>query len=667
MRTGGGKKVEFDLKLTKFDSENRKGGDPMPKVAELMSRNIANTITNVQTWGGIIYNVKAYGAKGDGKTDDTDAINRTIEEAVSKGGGTVYFPEGHYIVAGDLKNPDIQNAQIPIPQVDINDKQIYLKLQGGGTVRAYEQYSSDEITTSGAIIESRLTNITGHFPSIIGGPRPDKPFTNVTIYVENLTIRANNDPQMTALQLHGTVNAIIENVTCDVNAKTIDIKEPTNWRARGLMLPRWGNDGAVSVKQFYVVGYYVGIHLCEHAKILDSFVQNCKIGLYPEVRYGHPAHIYNILVQSCPYVIAQPAEGTAVDLTGPTSPMPILIDMLDVEEYNPAITMTYGPWPQTVRHIADRNDMLAGHCNYFLSGGTDVNLIVTGAGRLKIKNNNAQNRNDPNLLFNSTGHLGLAGWSPFGNSPSSWSVVGTDAEGAVFHYSGVSSTPLPSQANMVSEKIQAIPGEMYSVQAEVNASMLETGYAGVQVEAYDSSDVFISILKRIDWTKDDTIYTFKHSSFTIPAGASHIKVIQFVAAGTTGPYGPTFRRIHVHYGRFVMDYDDAATFNTVEYPGMFAQYVNNSPKTTINGKTSGTIDWVQDLRGTVKRVVISLNAYVNSAGIADVITFPKAFSKTPAIVTNSASVPGVTVSATQISINPNNSTTYNGYIIIEGF
>ena len=43
------------------------------------------------------YDVKKYGAKGDGKTLDTPAINKTIEEAAANGGGTVYFPAGTYL------------------------------------------------------------------------------------------------------------------------------------------------------------------------------------------------------------------------------------------------------------------------------------------------------------------------------------------------------------------------------------------------------------------------------------------------------------------------------------------------------------------------------------------------------------------------------------------
>jgi polygalacturonase len=43
------------------------------------------------------YDVTAFGAKGDGKTLDTAAINRAIDAAAAAGGGTVLFPSGTYL------------------------------------------------------------------------------------------------------------------------------------------------------------------------------------------------------------------------------------------------------------------------------------------------------------------------------------------------------------------------------------------------------------------------------------------------------------------------------------------------------------------------------------------------------------------------------------------
>ncbi|MGC4072204.1 MAG: glycoside hydrolase family 28 protein [Nibricoccus sp.] len=45
----------------------------------------------------LLYDVRAFGAVGDGQALDTDAINRAIEAAHAAGGGTVYFPAGTYL------------------------------------------------------------------------------------------------------------------------------------------------------------------------------------------------------------------------------------------------------------------------------------------------------------------------------------------------------------------------------------------------------------------------------------------------------------------------------------------------------------------------------------------------------------------------------------------
>lgn len=51
--------------------------------------------------GGAVFNVKAYGAKGDGVTDDTAAIQATVTAAVAVN-GTTYFPPGTYLVSSSL-------------------------------------------------------------------------------------------------------------------------------------------------------------------------------------------------------------------------------------------------------------------------------------------------------------------------------------------------------------------------------------------------------------------------------------------------------------------------------------------------------------------------------------------------------------------------------------
>jgi hypothetical protein len=52
------------------------------------------------------YVVTDFGAKGDGKTDDTAAFQKALDTAAQAGGGVVYAPRGNYFFAGHLNVPD---------------------------------------------------------------------------------------------------------------------------------------------------------------------------------------------------------------------------------------------------------------------------------------------------------------------------------------------------------------------------------------------------------------------------------------------------------------------------------------------------------------------------------------------------------------------------------
>ncbi len=74
---------------------------------------VDDDLDGVTTWTTRAnFNVKAYGAKGDGTTDDTTAIQAAITAAAANngtvswsGGGGVYFPAGRYVVSAPLTIP----------------------------------------------------------------------------------------------------------------------------------------------------------------------------------------------------------------------------------------------------------------------------------------------------------------------------------------------------------------------------------------------------------------------------------------------------------------------------------------------------------------------------------------------------------------------------------
>lgn len=54
---------------------------------------------------GLVFNVKSYGAVGNGTTDDRAAIVAALAAAIIAGGGVIYFPPGTYKILGQISIP----------------------------------------------------------------------------------------------------------------------------------------------------------------------------------------------------------------------------------------------------------------------------------------------------------------------------------------------------------------------------------------------------------------------------------------------------------------------------------------------------------------------------------------------------------------------------------
>ena len=110
-----------------------------------------------------IYDVRSFGAKGDGKTLDTSAINRAIGAAAAAGGGTVDFPAGTYLSVSIHLQSNItlqldQNATILARRLaEILDNPELARQMGiSGQRKVQQQFSWAGIADAHLALYSRL-------------------------------------------------------------------------------------------------------------------------------------------------------------------------------------------------------------------------------------------------------------------------------------------------------------------------------------------------------------------------------------------------------------------------------------------------------------------------------------------------------------------------------
>src|SRR3954470_5963655 len=63
----------------------------------VISQTISSSSFAADSGDKLFFNVRSYGAVGDGKNLDSPAIDKAIQAAADAGGGTVYIPSGHYL------------------------------------------------------------------------------------------------------------------------------------------------------------------------------------------------------------------------------------------------------------------------------------------------------------------------------------------------------------------------------------------------------------------------------------------------------------------------------------------------------------------------------------------------------------------------------------------
>jgi polygalacturonase len=225
----------------------------------------------------VVFDVRRFGAKGDGITIDTPAVNAAIQAAASAGGGTVLFPSGQY-VCYTLRLKSHVSLRLDAGAVLVAAE---VPEQGSTTGgydpagppqpwEAYQDFGHNHWSNS-LIYGEGLENISIYGPGMIWGkglsrgeknelPLAESPGVgNKSIALKNCRNVILRDFAVLigghfAVLLTGTDNVLIDGLTIDTNRDGIDIDCCRNVRVVNCVVNSpW--DDAICPKSSFALGY----------------------------------------------------------------------------------------------------------------------------------------------------------------------------------------------------------------------------------------------------------------------------------------------------------------------------------------------------------------------------------------------------------------------------
>ena len=243
-----------------------------------------------------IFDVKAFGATGDGKAPDTDAINRAIAAAAAAGGGSVYFSAGTYLSYSIHLKSNIElhlgrgvtllAADSPLHPVSSG---YYDQAEPNPAAHHYQDFGHTHFHNS-LIWGEGLENVSITGPGLIDGRGLSKGygqgFKAENQGVGNKSISLKNCHNVLlrdfailqgghfGILATGVDNLTIDNLTIDTNRDGMDIDCCRNVRVSNCSVNSPWDDG-ICLKSSYALGY---ARATERVTITNCFVSAYQMG-----------------------------------------------------------------------------------------------------------------------------------------------------------------------------------------------------------------------------------------------------------------------------------------------------------------------------------------------------------------------------------------------------
>lgn len=260
-----------------------------------------------------VYNVKDYGAAGDGITDDTVAIQNTINTVFAAGGGTVYFPIGIYIVGGALQT-NISginyNSQLYVPQTNLDNlSRTTISFLGEVSPNLFQSLGIGTYIApnSGVILRSTIQG-TGIRPSVICNKGANANFVGYSYtntHFKNLAIQLtpdiNSKLTMGGINCEFSAIANFEYITIfPYNLNLVNSGEPDIIDVVGISMPGTNCEHINTLRNCSVGGLTHGYLLGEHTSAMD-IVSICCVNGFSQTTNHHIGNYTKLSSFWCKY------------------------------------------------------------------------------------------------------------------------------------------------------------------------------------------------------------------------------------------------------------------------------------------------------------------------------------------------------------------------------